>query len=205
MNALKKVMCALTMGGEPTFVSIDDYEGDEWNTGAVGPTKTCLLQKISFAACVTALHPADCCISGQGKWYPGEQLPRWAFALYWRADEEPLWEDPNLIDSETPKAAADHKVAKRFIYKLSEKLRIDPQCVIPAYEDPAHFALVEQKLPFDVDPKNNKIEDPAERARIVKVFEQGLSNPAGFVLPVQGMEFRSLWTLLDVGSLETAP
>ncbi|MFY8101018.1 MAG: transglutaminase family protein, partial [Allorhizobium sp.] len=29
----------LTMGGEPTFVSIDDFQSDEWNTAAVGPTK----------------------------------------------------------------------------------------------------------------------------------------------------------------------
>ena len=26
----------LTMGGEPTFISIDDRDGDEWNTAAVG-------------------------------------------------------------------------------------------------------------------------------------------------------------------------
>jgi hypothetical protein len=29
----------LTMGGEPTFVSIDDFESEEWNTAAVGPQK----------------------------------------------------------------------------------------------------------------------------------------------------------------------
>jgi transglutaminase-like putative cysteine protease len=29
----------LTMGGEPTFVSIDDMDGEEWNTAALGPTK----------------------------------------------------------------------------------------------------------------------------------------------------------------------
>src|SRR5436309_5719068 len=29
----------LTMGGEPTFVSIDDMDGAEWNTLALGPEK----------------------------------------------------------------------------------------------------------------------------------------------------------------------
>ena len=32
----------LTMGGEPTFVSIDDLQSAEWNTAAVGPTKRAL-------------------------------------------------------------------------------------------------------------------------------------------------------------------
>ncbi len=29
----------LTMGGEPTFVSIDDMDGEEWNTTADGSAK----------------------------------------------------------------------------------------------------------------------------------------------------------------------
>ena len=86
-------------------------------------------------------------------------------------------EDPALIDQETPQEPADAKIAERFIYKLVEKLKIAPECVLPAYEDPAHFSLVEQKLPVDIDPSDNKIEDPAERARIIKIFEQGLSTP----------------------------
>ncbi|PLW76320.1 DUF2126 domain-containing protein [Cohaesibacter celericrescens] len=174
----------LTMGGEPTFISIDDLEGEEWNTAAVGPTKRVFAENL-IRRLQDRFAPGGLLHFGQGKWYPGEQLPRWAFALYWRADDEPLWEDSSLIDSEKPKKAADHKVAQRFIYKLSENLKIDPQCVLPAYEDPGHFALVEQKLPVNVDTKDNKIDDPAERARIVKVFDQGLSTPAGFVLPVQ--------------------
>ncbi|WP_316858304.1 transglutaminase family protein [uncultured Cohaesibacter sp.] len=180
----------LTMGGEPTFVSIDDYEGDEWNTAAVGPSKRYYAENL-IRRLRDRFAPGGLLHFGQGKWYPGEQLPRWAFALYWRSDEEPLWEDPALIDEETPQQPSDAKIAECFIYKLAENLKIDKKCVLPAFEDPAHFALVEQKLPVELDPANNKIDDPAERARVVKVFEQGLSTPAGFVLPVQAWNSQS--------------
>ncbi|MBL8223544.1 MAG: transglutaminase family protein, partial [Bryobacterales bacterium] len=36
----------LTMGGEPTFVSIDDMDGEEWNTAALGPNKRLLAERL---------------------------------------------------------------------------------------------------------------------------------------------------------------
>ena len=70
----------LTMGGEPTFVSIDDMEGDEWNTTAVGPDQTDAVSDQLIKRCKQRFAPGSLLHFGQGKWYPGESLPRWAYS-----------------------------------------------------------------------------------------------------------------------------
>ena len=175
----------LTMGGEPTFVSIDDYQSAEWNTTALGPTK-----RISADTLIRRLRdrfaPGGMLLYGQGKWYPGEPLPRWAFALYWRKDGLPIWQSPALIAPEAvsgaPPSADD---AQRFTETLATRLGIASGHVLPAFEDPAERMLKEGELPANVDPADPKIDDPHERARIMRAFERRLAAPAGFVLPVQ--------------------
>ncbi len=174
----------LSMGGEPTFVSIDDMDGAEWNTAAVGPMKRRLAEQL-VRRLQRRFAPGGLLHYGQGKWYPGEQLPRWALAIYWRADGQPLWEDDSLIAREATQQSVTIDDAARFATRLCEQLGLPAATAIPAFEDAAHFALVEQKLPINTPPEANKLSDPAERARIVRVFERGLDTPASYVMPIQ--------------------
>ena len=174
----------LTMGGEPTFVSIDDMNGAEWNNAAVGPTKQRFAEDL-IRRLRDRFAPGGMLHHGQGKWYPGEQLPRWSYSVYWRADGEPLWENADLIDREEPNSRASIQSAQKFTSELCEQLGLPLDSAIPAYEDRGHFALAEQKLPLGVDPATNKLEDAAERARLVAVFSRGLGKPTGYVLPLQ--------------------
>ncbi len=174
----------LTMGGEPTFISIDDTNGAEWNTDAVGPTKRRYAEDL-IRRLRAKFAPGGLLHFGQGKWYPGEQLPRWSFSLYWRTDGQPLWENDALVETEVPKKLATQESAGVFAKALTAQLGLPVDSAIPAYEDPAHFLLIEQKLPLNLTPETNKLEDPQERARVVKVFERGLDKPTGYVLPIQ--------------------
>jgi uncharacterized protein (DUF2126 family)/transglutaminase-like putative cysteine protease len=174
----------LTMGGEPTFVSIDDMESPEWNVAAVGPTKRGLADEL-----IRRLHarfaPGGLLHFGQGKWYPGESLPRWAFGLYWRKDGVPVWKNADLIARIENPRKADIAAAERFADATAAKLGIDPEYVLPAFEDPGHWLQREASLPPNVDPGDSKLADPEERARMARVFDQGLNTPKGFVLPIQ--------------------
>ncbi|MFO1073529.1 MAG: transglutaminase family protein [Geminicoccaceae bacterium] len=180
----------LTVGGEPTFVSIDDRDGAEWNTGAVGPSKRVRADDL-IKRLQARFAPGGMLHYGQGKWYPGEQLPRWAFALYWRGDGVPLWHDKSLLASEQPTTNPTLADAERFMVGFAERLGIPADCVVPAYEDPAYFILKEHALPENLDPSNNKLEDPMERTRLARVFDRGLDVPLGFVLPVQRWQGRA--------------
>lgn len=179
----------LSMGGEPTFVAVDDMDGAEWNTEAVGPNKRRYAEEL-IRRLRRRFAKGGLLHYGQGKWYPGEPLPRWAFACYWRADGEPLWRDESLIAGEAAEGTATVEDTGRFTAALCERLGLDADSGIPAYEDPAHFMLIEQKLPVNLDPETNKLDDPRERARLMKVFDRGLSKPVGYVLPIQVWQSR---------------
>ncbi len=174
----------LTMGGEPTFVSVDDYQSAEWNTAAVGPMKRVRADEL-IRRLRQRFAPGGLLHYGQGKWYPGEPLPRWAFSLYWRRDGVPIWRDDNLIARE----AVDHKPtaddSQRLAEGIAARVGITADYVQPAYEDPADRMLKQGLIPENIDPSDPKIDDPRERARILSLFDGHAGKPAGFVLPLQ--------------------
>ena len=184
----------LTMGGEPTFVSVDDFETPEWNTEAVGPTKRGRADDL-IRRLRDTFAPGGFLHYGQGKWYPGESLPRWAFALYWRKDGKPIWADPSLIARPSGGPVASGADAGVLAHDIAERMGVGADYVIPAFEDTAHWMLKESALPVNADPLDPKIDDAEERARMVRTFTRGLSEPIGFVLPVQRWngEAKSRW------------
>jgi uncharacterized protein (DUF2126 family)/transglutaminase-like putative cysteine protease len=174
----------LTMGGEPTFVSIDDMESAEWNIAAVGPSKRGfadhLIRKLR-----SRFAPGGLLHYGQGKWYPGESLPRWAFGLYWRKDGVPIWKNSDLIADVEGAHEAHIEEAEQFAEGTAKRLGLDSDFVIPAFEDPGYWLKKEASLPPNVEPADSRLSDPEERARMARVFDQGLDTPKGFVLPIQ--------------------
>jgi uncharacterized protein (DUF2126 family)/transglutaminase-like putative cysteine protease len=181
---LAKCDVRLTMGGEPTFVAAADPDSAEWKTEALGPTKRHhagkLVRRLAERfATGYLLH------YGQGKWYPGEQLPRWALGCHWRQDGEPIWRNKELLADEEADPALDEAAAERFLRRLAERLQLDPACCMPGYEDAWYLLWKERRLPVNVDPLDSKLADPLERARLARIFERGLDRAAGYVLPLQ--------------------
>ncbi len=181
---LNKGDVRLTMGGEPTFVSIDDLESPEWNIAAVGPTKRALADDL-IRKLRTRFAPGGLLHYGQGKWYPGESLPRWAFGLYWRKDGAPIWKNSDLIATIENPRKTDIAAGETFAQGVATKLGLGTDYVLPAFEDPALWIQKEAGLPQNVDPADSRLSDPEERLRMARVFDHGLNTPKGFVLPIQ--------------------
>lgn len=179
----------LTMGGEPTFVSIDNLEAEEWNTAALGAHKYEIANQLAIRlrdrfAIGGFLH------HGQGKWYPGEPLPRWALGIYWRKDGKPIWRDPALVADEKNPSNATERDALIFATHLAGRLGVNPKHVQAGYEDVWWHLWKEQRLPVNVDPFDSKLANPQDRARLARIFEQGLDKVVGYCLPLKRRHHR---------------
>jgi uncharacterized protein (DUF2126 family) len=180
----------LTMGGEPTFIADGDFDAPEWNADAVGPTKAIYADRL-IRKLRDAFAPGSLLHHGQGKWYPGETLPRWGYSIYWRRDGVPIWNDIALIAGQSlpkekkklPKIDVD--AAKTFLDATAVHLGVSPEFAMPVYEDAIEWIVREAELPANTDPLDPKIEDPEERNRFMRTFQRGLTKPVGHAMPIQ--------------------
>jgi uncharacterized protein (DUF2126 family)/transglutaminase-like putative cysteine protease len=181
---LKKGDVRLTMGGEPTFVSLDDPDGPEWNFTANSHKK-----RILSGALIKRLRkkfaPGSLLHYGQGKWYPGEELPRYALGCYWRKDGVPIWKDDSLIADEAKDYGHGAKDAKELLTRIAKITGADPKNLIPAYEDAFYYTWKERRFPSNVTPEKSNLKSKLERDRIARIFQKGLNEVVGYALPIK--------------------
>ena len=179
----------LTMGGEPTFVAVDETESPQWNIDALGPMKRtrglaliqCLREKMAPGA---LLH------YGQGKWYPGEPLPRWALSCYWRADNIPVWEDIDLIADEEQDFGSGATDALKFIGALTRRLQVSSENLLPAYNaetestDPVGYILpIRRRQPGGQLSWSSQLWFPRPERMLLLPGD----SPLGFRIPTESM------------------
>jgi len=174
----------LTMGGEPTFVSVDDPNGAEWNFTAVSQKKRELSGEL-IKRLRGKFAPGSLLHYGQGKWYPGEPLPRWALAAYWRKDGVPIWKDDSLIADESKDYGFGAREAKELSLRLAKVIGVDPKYLLSAYEDVFYNTWKERRLPSNVTPEKSHLKNKNERERLARFFQQGLGEVAGYALPIK--------------------
>jgi uncharacterized protein (DUF2126 family) len=204
---LKKGDVRLTMGGEPTFVSVDDPDGAEWNFTAVSHKKRILSGEL-IKRLRGKFAPGSLLHYGQGKWYPGEPLPRYALAAYWRKDGVPIWKNDSLIADESKNYGHSAKDAKELLSRIASLVGGNPKHLIPAYEDAFYYTWKERRFPSNVTPEQSNLKDKQERERIARIFQQGLGSVVGYALPVKrvsGGWMSGAWFLRDDDTLWLIP
>ncbi|WP_395393954.1 transglutaminase family protein [Novosphingobium sp. BL-8A] len=183
----------LTMGGEPTFIADGDFEAAEWNGAAVGPTKAAYADKL-IRLLRAKFAPGSLLHHGQGKWYPGETLPRWGYSIYWRKDGVPIWRDDSLIAGEKPLEkggdadpvpSIDPAAAEHLLRDAAVRLGLSDEFVQPVFEDKDWWAFREAELPVNTTPEESHLDDEELARRFRRTYRRGLEKATGFVLPVQ--------------------
>ncbi len=189
---LQRLDVRLTQGGEPTFVALDSKDAPEWNTAALGTHKReraeVLVRRLQARFTQGALlHTA------QGKWYPGEPLPRWALGLFWRKDGVPVWQDARWLAAGHQDYGHTLADAHHFADILAQHLGVSPRHVLPAYEDALHYLHQEAQTPVNLDATRANLDDPSERRSLAAKLSRGLNTPVGHVLPLAWDWERERW------------
>jgi uncharacterized protein (DUF2126 family)/transglutaminase-like putative cysteine protease len=179
----------LTMGGEPTYVGTDEPESAQWNIDALGDNKWDRGQAL-IQALREKLAPGGLLHYGQGKWYPGEPLPRWALSCIWRADGVPVWEDVNLLAQENRDYGFKAADALMFIRALSRRLQVSVEDILPAFEqeaeatEPAGYILpIRRRQPAGVLRWSSQWWFPS----VERIVLQRGDSPIGYRIPTEAM------------------
>jgi uncharacterized protein (DUF2126 family)/transglutaminase-like putative cysteine protease len=173
----------LTIGGEPTFIAAKEMDAPEWNVAALGERKRAYAGQL-FTRVFAEFGKGGIAHFGQGKWYPGEPLPRWVLACYWRKDGTPLWGNPRLLADPSVPAASSRDEARRFTAGLAGRLGISEERLVAGFEDTLYAVWKERRIPAGHDPNEVGLSDKMERDRLAAVLEAGVGVPVGYALPV---------------------
>jgi len=174
----------LTLGGEPTFVSIDDMESPQWNDAALGKHKRELAGDLLLRLW-RHFAPGGLLHYGQGKWYPGEPLPRWSLNCFWRTDGTTVWRNPELLARDGIDYGYAPDAARRFAEHLAQALGLATDHLVPAYEDSLYYLWKEGGQPANVDLLETDLKNRDERRRLVELLAGDLGQPVGFALPLR--------------------
>ncbi|MEM6735484.1 MAG: transglutaminase family protein [Bacteroidota bacterium] len=175
----------LTMGGEPTFVSKNDMESDQWNADADGEDKQKMAYQLVQQLNQKLTKGKGLIQIGQGKWYPGEPLPRWKYAIYWRKDGVPFIQDPKSYGDPSENSGYTFHDAEKLMRAVVSRLGLLNTNIQPAYEDMFYYLWQEDNLPVNIDPLRVNLNDSLERKTMSALMKKGLNNPIGFVLPLE--------------------
>ncbi|BBZ44715.1 transglutaminase family protein [Mycobacterium parmense] len=194
----------LTVGGEPTFVSVDNQTSKEWTTAADGPHKRRRASDLA-ARLKSVWAPQGLIQRSQGRWYPGEPLPRWQIALYWRTDGLPLWTDEALLaDPWGDEAAgpADAEAAHEVLAGVADGLGLPLSQVRPAYEDPLSRLAAKVRMPegdpvSETDDLAPGADTAADRAALLARLDESTTAPSAFVLPLHRRDDDLGWASAD--------
>src|SRR6476660_8337132 len=193
----------LTVGGEPTFVSIDNQVDSEWTTDADGPHKRGRASALA-ARLKKVWAPQGLVQRSQGKWYPGEPLPRWQIRLFWRTDGQPLWTDEALLADPWESAAEPPALApdagQQVLGAIADGLGLPAAQVRPAYEDALGrlASAVRQPEGEPVAAADDLADDASDaRAALLSRLDEPVTEPAAYVLPLHRREEDSGWASAD--------
>ena len=180
---LEKGDVKLTVGGEPTFIAADDMDGAEWNILALGARKRELAGRL-FKRVFEEFGKGGFVHYGQGKWYPGEPLPRWVLSCFWRKDGRPIWQIPLLLADPAVPGIFSADDARTFAAALAGTLGLGEERLVPGYEDDLYTVWKERRLPAGYNPGEVSAMDKMERDRLGAMLEAGIGAPVGYALPV---------------------